>query len=184
MKRSTILAVMALATPIALDAQVVATGAGGDPAIEIGLDAGAEIDIFDDDNLTTFGIPRSVFRLTIPAGNLAFETLIGFTRTSSGDTSASLLRLVPGVNVPLGEDGAYVRGEVAVTRAAFSSGTIDDSDSQFGFGGAVGVKKQISDGPVSWRAEAGVDRWLEDSDAGQPGFTSIRALFGISAAVN
>jgi len=184
MKRSTILAMIALAIPLALQAQVVATGAGGDPAIEVGIDAGAEINVFEGDNLTSFGLPTSTLRLTIPAGNLAVETLIGFSRTSSGDTSASLLRLVPGVNVPLGENGAYVRGELAIARAAFSSGPSDDSDSQFGFGGAVGVKKQISDGPVSWRAEAGVDRWLEDTDNGQPAFTAIRALFGISAAVN
>ena len=80
--------------------------------------------------------------------------------------------------VEIGVDNVYLRGEVVVTyvREAGSGA------SQFGFGGAVGTKRQIGDGPVFLRFEGGVDRLLENDDFFST--NEFRALVGLSVVVN
>ena len=64
MKRSLILAAIALVIPVAVEAQVIVTGNSGNPAVELGFDGGAEINVFDGDNVTSFGFPTGTFRLS------------------------------------------------------------------------------------------------------------------------
>jgi hypothetical protein len=171
MKRPILLALLLLVAPSAARAQ-----------LEVGLDAGFVLHtgFESSDDVTRISIPTGWGRLGLPLGDLlGFETLLGFNRISSGDSSASQLSFLPGVNVWLGDDGAYLRGEVAMTRTAFDG----ESQSQYGFGGAVGLKKDIDGGPVSFRLEGGFVRWLEDQDNFQEAFNQIRILVGISAAV-
>jgi len=171
MKRSILLALLPLVAPAAARAQ-----------LEVGLDAGFVLrtGFESSDNVTQISIPTGWGRLGLPMGDvLDFEALLGFNRIGSGDSSASQLTLLPGLNVWLGEDGAYLRGEGAMTRTAFDG----ESQSQFGFGGAVGLKKAIDDGPVSFRLEGGFVRWLENQDNFQEAFNQIRILVGISATV-
>ncbi len=171
MKRAILLAVLLLVAPSAARAQ-----------LEVGLDAGFVLHTGyeNSDNVTQLSIPTGWGRVGLPLGGvLDFETLLGFNRIGSGGSSASQLTFLPGLNFLLGDDGAYLRGEVAVTRTAFDG----ESQSQFGFGGAVGLKKAIDDGPVSFRLEGAFVRWLEDQDTFQEAFNQIRILVGISARV-
>ena len=75
--------------------------------------------------------------------------------------------------IPIGEGTTYARVEGGL---AYTSG-FGGSDTQLGFGGAVGARKPIGDGTVLFRVEGGVHRWTD------PGFTQIRFLLGLSAIV-
>jgi hypothetical protein len=173
MKRSFVLALSLLFTPALVSAQV-----------EIGLDAGFSLESIDDvdDNVTSFGLPTSYARVGFPAGEMiVVETVLGFDWASVGDQSASELALVPGVNVLLGEQ-FYVRGEAGLMRSSFDPGTGSESTTQYLFGGGAGVRIPLGDAAL-FRAEAAVDRWLENSDDFIPASTQFRIGVGVSAIV-
>ncbi|HSM60882.1 MAG TPA: hypothetical protein VK849_08805 [Longimicrobiales bacterium] len=171
MKRSVLLAILLTIAPSAARAQV-----------ELGMDAGVVLNTgfeFGDD-ITHISIPFTSVRFGIPTGGIVtFESLFGLERTSDDDDSLTQLSFVPGLSVSLGEAGAYVRGEVAIAYVSFDG----ESQSQLGLGVALGLKKAINGGPVSYRLEAGFDRWLEDEDEFQEAYNAIRFLIGLSAAV-
>ena len=153
--------------------------------LEVGIEAGLSINTFDGpDNLTGISIPTSPARLGVEAAeNLMIEMLFNVARVSQGESSNSVLTLIPGLNFALGESGAYARGEVAIQRAAFDTGGSDGSRTQFGLGGAIGLKKPIEGSPVFYRLEAGFDRWLENEDDQLAAFNAIRFLFGLTMVV-
>ena len=156
--------------------------------VELGIDGGLTVDIPDidgADNLNTISFPASWLRVGFGAMEMiSVETMLAFQRLSEGDASASSILLMPGVNVALGESGFYVRGEVGLQRASFDFDGNGDSQTQFGLGAAAGLKKAIADGPIAFRLEGGLAKWLEKEEDGVPGYTSIRILMGISATVN
>jgi hypothetical protein len=159
-----------VAAPVAVHAQV-----------EVGVDGGLVFNTgFEtSDNVTQISIPTGRARVGFPMGELlTLETLLGFQRVSLGGESGSALNLLPGMNVRLGDGGGYLRGEVAVARASFGG----ESETQWGFGGAVGVRMQVDDA-VFFRLEGGFDRWLEDQDSFQEAYNEIRITVGVSAIV-
>lgn len=149
--------------------------------VEVGLDAGLIVRTPDvGDNVTSISIPTGSARVGFGAGEmLSIETLLSFDRLSSGGSSFSVLQLMPGVNLSVGEAGLYVRGEVGVQRVSDET----DSESQYGVGAAVGLKKPIGDGSAIFRVEGGFDKWLEDADNFIQGFNQIRVLIGFSAVI-
>lgn len=89
-----------------------------------------------------------------------------------------MLGFVPGINILLGESGGYLRGEGAVNRVSAGG----ESQSQYGFGGAIGVRMPVDDA-VFVRLEGGFDRWLEDQDNFLEAHNEFRILVGVSALV-
>jgi len=149
--------------------------------LEVGVDAGLTLHtgFENSDNVTQISIPTGRARVGVPAGDLlSFEALLGFQRVSSGGESGSALNFLPGINLRLGDAGSYLRGEVAVTRASYGG----DSQTQYGFGGAVGVRMPVDDA-VFFRLEGGFDRWLEDQDNLQEAYNEFRITVGVSALV-
>lgn len=174
MKRALLLTLALLGVPAVTAAQV-----------ELGVDAGLSLESIDgqDDDVTTFSIPTSAVRVGFGAGeSLIVETLVGLNRRSSGDFSGTSIRLIPGVNFPVG-DQLYVRGEVGLQRTSFSFNGEDESETQYVIGGAAGMRIPASDN-VLFRLEFGLDRWLENADEGLPTITEFRLVAGISAVVN
>ena len=149
----------------------------GEAQVELGVDAGLIVDREDGESSTTFRIPTATIRLGFPRESISFESLVGVAIVSEFDETVTTIALLPGIVFTLGSN-VYLRGEVVVTyvREAGSGA------SQFGFGGAVGTKRQIGDGPVSLRFEGGVDRLLENDDFFST--TEFRALVGLSVVVN
>jgi len=181
MKRSLVLALVLMFAPAMASAQV-----------EIGLDAGFTISNYSEpdgftgtiDSDNNFSLPGQWARVAFSAGDmLLIESLVGFEWYKSGDFSDTSLLLMPGLNYLLGEQ-FYVRGEVGLLR--FTE-TDEDAITQYGFGGAAGMRMMLGDAAV-FRVEAGVDRWLESKDSNDNitmlGRTDIRIGAGISAVVN
>ena len=170
MKRSILAGLCLLIAPATAQAQ-----------LEVGVDAGLTLHtgFENSDNLNQLSIPAPRARLGVPLGDLlSLEGLLGFQRLSSGGESASTLSFLPGVNILLGESGGYLRGEVAINRVAAGG----ESQSQYGFGGAIGVRMPVDDA-VFVRLEGGFDRWLEDQDNFLEAYNEIRILVGVSAMV-
>lgn len=171
MKRSILACLCLLIAPAAAQAQ-----------LEVGVDAGLTLRTgFEaSENVSQLSIPASRARLGVPVGEmLSIEALLGFQRLSSGGESTSVLSFLPGINILLGESGGYLRGEVALNRGSSSGG---GSRSQYGFGGAVGVRMPVDDA-VFVRLEGGFDRWLEDQDNALEAYNEFRILVGVSALV-
>lgn len=174
MKRSLVLTLALLVAPALVSAQA-----------EVGLDAGFTISSIQDvnDNVNSFALPGQWARVGFSAGEtLMVESLIGFDWSSQGDYSSSTLLLMPGLNLLFAEK-FYVRGEAGLLRLSVSDTGFDASSTQYGFGGAVGLRNMLGDAAVL-RLEAGVDRWLENTDDGVPARTDIRIGAGISAVIN
>lgn len=174
MKRSLVLALVLMFAPAVASAQV-----------EVGLDAGFLISSIDDvdDNVNSFALPGQWARVAFSAGDmLSVESLVGFAWDSQGDFSESTLLLVPGLNYLVGEQ-FYVRGEAGLIRLSESDTGFDSSSTQYGFGGAVGLRRMLGEGAV-FRAEVGVDRWLENTDDFIPARTDIRFGVGLSAVIS
>jgi hypothetical protein len=183
MKRSLVLALALLIAPALVSAQV-----------EVGLDAGFNIAMISEpdgftgniDNVNTFDLPSQAVRVAFSAGDmLLIESMVGFDWFKQGDSSDNTLLIMPGLNYLLGEQ-FYVRGEVGLYRYSESDGTDDFSYTQFGFGGAVGLRMPLGDAAL-FRVEAGLDRWLEAKDNDviqQLAETDIRIGAGISAVIN
>lgn len=174
MKRALLLALGLLAAPTLASAQV-----------EVGLDAGLTFEkITDvDDAAISIGIPLSGARVGFAAGDqLIVETRLGFDWGKQGDTSATSLGLVPGVNFLFG-DGMYARGEAGLSYASFDTGTVDASSTQYMFGAAVGMRRSLGQGALL-RLEAGLDRLLENEDDGIPSSWLFGVAVGVSAVIN
>ena len=93
------------------------------------------------------------------------------------DETSTRIELIPGVNFPVGSSGMYLRAELAWSFV----GAGGNSTSQFGFGGAVGYKRPMGDGPVSLRLEGAVDQFVENDDFNA--LTDFRAVVGFSITV-
>jgi hypothetical protein len=81
--------------------------------------------------------------------------------------------LTPGVNFAVGEGGGRFRAEGAMLLASGGGNT----DTEFGAGAALGMKRPISGGPVFFTLEAGYDRFIDAA------VNQFRLLLGLSAAV-
>lgn len=155
--------------------------------VEIGFDAGVVVSAVagPDDNVTSAKLAAEWGRIAFVAGDaILIETLLGFEYYGEGDYSENALLLMPGLNYLLGEQ-FYVRGEVGLSRYAESDLGSDSSRTQYGFGGAAGLRVPLGDMAL-FRAEVGVDRWLEVTDGGlvaAPSRTDIRAVGGVSAVI-
>lgn len=151
--------------------------------VEFGLDAGLfveSLDVDNADNLTTFSVPVPLVRVGFAAGDMfSVETLLSFQSISDGDDTVTLLTLLPGANLALGDGGFYVRAEAGLVRVG--DGT--DSETQYAVGAAAGLKRPIGDGAASFRLEGGFDKWLEDEENFIVGSNEFRALFGMSVVV-
>lgn len=156
--------------------------------VELGIDAGFFVESFDDafgdaDNLTSLSVPVPMLRVGVPVSDMvSVEGLVGLEWISEGDDSFTILMVMPGANVSLGESGVYVRGEAGVLRLS-SGGTFDESVTQFAAGAAVGIKQAIRDGPASFRLEAGFDRWFEKEEDGLAASNEFRGLVGLSVLI-
>jgi hypothetical protein len=168
-----------LLTPVLVAAQV-----------EIGLDAGVNVRVFDDvsgvstDSQMEFDVPSDWARVAFAAGdNLLVETLVSFERTSQGDESTGRIVIIPGVVFLLGEQ-LYVRGEAGLARTSFDPGTASASATQYLFGGAAGLRMPLGDNAL-FRIEGGLNRAMEaDDDFFIPAGWNIRGGVGISAVIN
>ena len=148
----------------------------GEAQVELGLDAGLGYARASGESITGFSIPMSTLRIGFPRESINIETLVGISILNANDETLTLIEFLPGAVFTL-DSNMYLRGEVALN---FISGG-GNSSTQFGFGGAVGYKRQIGDGPVSLRFEGGVDQFLENDDFASR--TEFRALVGFSVAV-
>jgi hypothetical protein len=72
---------------------------------------------------------------------------------------------------------------VGLWRASADNGTTSNSAMQYAFGGAIGTRRAIMDGPVSWGVEAGATRWLENTDDGIPAETIFEVGLLIEAQI-
>ena len=155
MKRIMVLTLGLLVGPALVSAQVT-----------VGLEAvGVQItSIADQDTQTSIGLPGHLARIGFAAGDqLTVETRVGIGYSKEGDSSQSTIEILPGVNFQF-NDMFYARGQAGLWRGSFDNGTTSDSAIQYAFGGALGVRQPIMGGPVSWGVEAGVTRWLENTD--------------------
>ncbi len=174
MKRTIVLALGLLLVPSVVAAQV-----------EIGMDAGLSIESVDDDpdDLTSFSLPVSEVRVGFAAGEMMIvETRVALGYLSVDDFSATDFGLVPGVNVLLG-DRFYVRGEAGLMYSSLDTGTADESATQYLLGAGAGLRVPVVES-VLFRAEAGVDRWLENEDEFIPASWEFRLVAGVSAVIN
>lgn len=145
--------------------------------IELGFDSGIEVDRTLGINVTTFDIPTRWFRIGFPGERISFESLVTFSVTRVLDQTATAIKFLPGI-VYHTRRGMYFRGEAGML-------LINDpgsSASQFAFGVAAGLKRQIGSGPLYLRLETGVDRWRGNSDFFE--HSEFRGLVGISVVVN
>ncbi len=172
MKRTLVLALGLMVVPALASAQV-----------ELGLDAGL---FYSDtqgaaDAAIGLQVPFSGARVGFAAGErLIVETRLSFDWFKQGGASGSGLVLVPGMNY-LVNDQLYVRGEAGLSRDAFDPGTGGGSQTQYIFGGAVGMRRPL--GPALLRLEAGVDKALENTDDGIPSSTEVHVSVGVSAVI-
>lgn len=174
MKRSFVLALGLVVIPSLAAAQV-----------EIGIDAGLSVESIDDvdDNITSFSIPTTGLRVGFGAGEMVIvESRLALEYASQGDFSLTALGLVPGVNVLLGEQ-FYLRGEAGLLYLSEDDSGTSDSATQYVLGGAAGLRMPLVDN-VIFRAEAGVDRWLENTDELIPASWEFRVVAGLSAVIN
>jgi hypothetical protein len=155
--------------------------------VELGLDMGFTLQAFDEpegftgeiDNLNTIQIPVPAVRVGFSAGGIAsVEALATLESVGDGDDRLTLIRLLPGVNVGLGEGGFYVRGEGGLV--FLDDG--NDSETQFALGVAAGIKRAIPGG-ANLRVEGGFDKWFEDADAGLLGTNEFRLLVGFGFVI-
>jgi hypothetical protein len=163
MKRLALVAACMLLAPVGVGAQV-----------EVGIEAGLQLDNqsgFDD--VTQFTVPSTTARIGFPGTGAWFETLLSLHVIHQSGETYSLLGLTPGLNLPLGDGGAYLRAEGAMLLTSGGS----DTNTEFGAGGAFGVRKPIDDGPVSFRFELGYDRFF-DAEVNR-----FRALLGLSVVI-
>lgn len=163
MRRILLLSAICVLAPAAADAQV-----------EIGIEAGIQLDDRPvADNLFRLNVPRAMARIGFPREALTFESLFSFDIVDGGGSTLTFLNIIPGLNFPFGDQGAYVRGEVPMQLVSGGG----DTETEFGLGAAIGIKKAIDDGPVSTRFEFGYDR-LFDAE-----INSFRILFGLGVLV-
>lgn len=171
MKRVFVLALALLFAPAVVSAQV-----------EIGLDAGLNINKVDDANDTGFGfhVPTMGARVGFMAGESAVvETILSFGYDKLGDNSSTSIDLIPGLNFLVGEQ-FYVRGEAGLSYAKFDNGTTSASATQYLFGAGAGIRQTLGDAALL-RLEAGIDRLLENTDDGIPASWNFRVVVGVSA---
>ena len=148
-----------LLTPVAAAAQV-----------ELGMDAGLEVARpAEGDTWIHFTVPAPLLRIGFPGERLTFETLLAFQAIHYRDTHA-YLALTPGVNLPIGSDGQYFRGEALLT-------LVSEGNDDFGLGAALGIKRRIRESPASVRFEVGFNRMF-DAEVNR-----LRLLVGLSTAI-
>lgn len=139
---------------------------------ELGMDGAFTVSTGSGDAVVRLSVPTAMARIGFPGDSFDFETLVSLNFVHS-DGSLTFLQLGPGVNFPFGEGDMYVRGEAQI---AFAAGG-GDSDTQLALGAAVGTKKQIGASDVSYRLEAGYDRWIDLK------LNEFRALAGLSVVI-
>lgn len=174
MKRVFVLALALLFAPAVVSAQV-----------EIGLDAGFNINKVDDADDTgfNFDIPTMGARVGFMAGESAVvETMLAFDYGKLGDVSGTDLLLVPGLNYLVGEQ-FYVRGEAGLSYSKFDDGTTSTSSTQYLFGAGAGIRQTLGDAALL-RLEAGIDRLLENTDDAIPASWNFRLVVGVSAVAS
>ena len=148
-----------LLTPVAAAAQV-----------ELGMDAGLEVaKPSEGDTWIHLTVPAPLVRIGFPRERMTFETLLAFQAIHYRDTDA-YLALTPGVNLPIGDDGQYFRGEALLT-------FVSEGNDDFGLGAAFGIKRRIRESPASVRFEVGFNRMF-DAEVNR-----LRLLVGLSTAI-
>jgi hypothetical protein len=157
-----------------LSAIFVLAPAAAKAQVEIGIEAGIQLDDRPVvDNVFQLSVPRGLARIGFSGETLTFESLFSFDIRDGGGDTVTLLNIMPGLNLPFGDQGAYVRGEVPMQLVSGGG----DTETDFGLGAAVGIKRAIDGGPVSTRFEFGYDR-LFDAE-----LNSFRVLFGLGVLV-
>ena len=150
---------LVLIAPVAANAQV-----------ELGMDGGLQMTMpSEGDSWTRFTVPTGLLRIGFPGERFTFETLMALQVSHYDDTDA-YLALTPGVNLPVGTGGQYVRAEALMT-------LVSGGDDDFGLGAAFGIKKRIEDSPASVRFEVGFDRMFDAE------LNHLRLLVGLSTRV-
>jgi len=163
MKRLPLLAACMLLAPVGAGAQV-----------ELGIEAGLQIDnTSSSDDVTQFTVPSTSVRIGFPGDGAWFETLLSLHVIHQSSETLSLLGLTPGLDFPLGDGGTYLRAEGTMLLASGGG----DTHTEFGAGGAFGVRKPIENGPASFRFEVGYDRFFDAE------YNRVRMLIGLSVVV-
>jgi|tagenome__1003787_1003787.scaffolds.fasta_scaffold20866169_2 hypothetical protein len=170
------------ATPFAARAQNV-----GRP-FEFGLDAAAQFGL-GDTHFTTIVLPAQRARIGYEFSNAAsFEPFGTFIYQSAGGFSSTSLGLGAGILFFLtGNTSAapasmtstvsriYVRPFAVMQYIRLSDGTDSNSDTEFGFGGGLGLRKPLGSSRLATRWEVNIQH-VGGSDA----FTSLGLLVGLS----
>lgn len=170
--------------------------------VEFGIDGGISVFMPDGDdaeNLTIVGFPNnSAFGVTairfgfFVSPRVAIEPRLAVTRSSDGDCSSALLDLFPSVLYHFKDFDRislpYVRAGAGLSHSRWDCGDDNDSDTQFGFGGGVGLKIPMAE-TAFIRLEAAYEKWLEQGDEGNwdefvRGYSALRLSIGISAILN
>jgi hypothetical protein len=112
---------------------------------------------------------------------MMIETRMGFDWTKQGDVSFRDLTLIPGLNYMINEQ-VYVRGEAGLSNSSYDPGTGSISQTQYLFGGGVGMRRALGMGV--FRLEAGVVKALENTDDNIPGSLDIHLSAVVGVAVN
>ena len=149
---------------------VALTPTGAAAQIELGIDGGLQVQMqTDQETWTSFTVPTGSLRVGFPRERLTIETLVAFQVSHYHDTDA-YLALTPGVNLPLGSGGAYMRGEALMM-------LVSGGNNDGGLGAAIGVKKRIEASPASVRVELGFSR-LFDAEVNR-----LRLVVGLATRI-
>jgi hypothetical protein len=166
MKRAFFLGMGLLVLPSVAEAQ-----------LQLGFDTGVQVQRQGGISQTNIEIPSRWLRIGIGGGRISFESRTTFAYARAEGESASVIRILPGINFAY-RGSTYFRGEVGLLLFTASGETA----SQYAAGLAVGTKRQIGAGPLYLRLETGVVQWQGNNDFIKS--TDFHGVVGISVVVN
>lgn len=173
-------AVLALISFFALVNQAFGQGR----PVELGLDAGFEIQLtdavngFDTDNVTVIAVPAQRFRVGFFVSDaVSIEPAVGFAYVNFSDESLTELSAALAILYHFTSDPDRPRFYLGIGGGLDLIDVGDASDTQFGIGGALGVKLPVGD-QFAVRLEADYVRGFESDD--RLGTHNLAALVGFS----
>ena len=157
-------------------------------AFEFGLDAAAQVGLGNDD-YTAIILPAQRARIGYELSNRgSFEPFGSFTYLSVSGGSSTALELGAGLLVYLTGDKSpapasmagtvsriYLRPFVLMQYVRLSDGGVSDSNTEFGFGGGLGLRQPLGSSRLATRWEVNVQH-VGGSGSG----TSLGVLVGLS----
>lgn len=155
-----------------------------DRPLELGLDAAFVVSLTDDangmetDNITVIGVPFQRLRVGFfISDRFEIEPILQFNFVNVGDSDLLQLGLFVDGAYHFTSDPARPRAYLTASGGLDLLSADDESDTQWVFGGGVGVKLPVAD-QLAVRLEGGVRRAFESDD--RLGATNLAALVGLS----